>query len=61
MYIKIDINDEELTTIESGLKRLREIMEEAEKIVNEIRYTTYFNLEAKTSADNAETSPAEQS
>ena len=59
MNVKIDIVDEELRTIESGLKRLRGITEEAEEIVRKIRYTTYFNLQTTMSADNAETPPAE--
>ena len=55
MHIKIDIDDEELRTIESGLSRLREIMEEAENIVAKIRLTTYFDLQTALPAETIKT------
>lgn len=55
MHIKIDIDDEELRTIESSLSRLREIMEEADNIVAKIRLTTYFNLQTALPAEHHRT------
>lgn len=59
MEVRIGIDDEELRTIESGLNRLREILEEADNIMMRIRHTTYFNLNAEMSAGDAVTSPTE--
>jgi hypothetical protein len=59
MNVKVVIDDIDLKSVESDVKRLRAILEEANDIIMRLRRCPYLYIKTEISADDAGTSPTE--